>query len=549
VYKDNWETFLANSGLKVFFNLEDHFSREYVSKLIGETEVIREVRSASDSTSESESFSRSVTHSESETRGRSASTGTSESEGTNSGRSWGINSSESRSQNYSYAQGIIFRHYDNQKIGDSRSQSRGESKGWSEGKSRGTSRSRTDGTSESTTTGTSETTGETHGTSQSRTEGTSETIQKRALITPDEIGQVFARIDERAHQAYPGLALVVISGARPVAVRRVNYYEDYEFAGLFDPPPDYPYTPPKQLTVEGRTLGLSLATFGLRLGGWTIKAGQITAAGDEGALVVKRADGTEAAHIRVPRDGKITKVEGEAGGDVPDGPLFSLLYYDDGAAAIDPFAEVRAFCDQLREALAARQREAAAEKEKRKAEDRKRRIRKYAVMALVACCVLVGIIWAMRTMRPAALMVGKIDVSHFAGLKPGDTEARVASLYGQPSRDFGTEKLYGDTYITVEYKNGLVSAVAVDIRGLDTVRSRVGSDPLLDLLGHSKADVLALLGPPKRSFAPSAQLFWNFSMPGRPAKEVPDTGYYQTLLIQFNPENECIWVNLLWTTD
>ena len=59
VYKDNWETFLANSGLKVFFNLEDNFSREYVSKLIGETEVIREVRSESDSTSQSESHSRS----------------------------------------------------------------------------------------------------------------------------------------------------------------------------------------------------------------------------------------------------------------------------------------------------------------------------------------------------------------------------------------------------------------------------------------------------------------------------------------------------------
>ena len=97
VYKDNWETFLANSGLKVFFNLEDHFSREYVSKLIGETEVIREVRSSSDSTSESESVSHSVTRSQSETHGRSSSTGTSETDGTNSsvstGKSWGANRS------------------------------------------------------------------------------------------------------------------------------------------------------------------------------------------------------------------------------------------------------------------------------------------------------------------------------------------------------------------------------------------------------------------------------------------------------------------------
>ena len=148
---------------------------------------------------------------------------------------------QSRSQNYSYAQGLIFRHYDDQRIGDGRSQSTGRSitqnKGESHGTSESTSRSRTDGTSE--------TEGTTYGTSQSRTAGMSETIQKRALITPDEIGQVFARIDDRGHQAYPGLALVVISGARPVAVRRVNYYEDFQFLGLFDPHPDHPYTGPK----------------------------------------------------------------------------------------------------------------------------------------------------------------------------------------------------------------------------------------------------------------------------------------------------------------
>ena len=69
-YKENWETFLANSGLKVFFNLEDNFSRDYVSKLIGETEVVREVRSSSEGESESESLSRSTGRSQSESRGR-----------------------------------------------------------------------------------------------------------------------------------------------------------------------------------------------------------------------------------------------------------------------------------------------------------------------------------------------------------------------------------------------------------------------------------------------------------------------------------------------
>src|ERR1035437_2588213 len=206
-YKENWETFLANSGLKVFFNLEDNFSRDYVSKLSGETEVIREVRSESEGVSESESIShgtsesrsKSTSRGTSESRGRSASIGTSETEGTNSststGKSWGVNSSESRSRNYTYAQGIIFRHYDYEKIGDSRSQSQGKSRGWTEGESHGvshgTSRSETDGTSETSGTSisetdgtsTSETEGTTHGTSQSRTSGASETIQKRGIAT------------------------------------------------------------------------------------------------------------------------------------------------------------------------------------------------------------------------------------------------------------------------------------------------------------------------------------------------------------------------------
>ena len=389
VYKDNWETFLANSGLKVFFNVEDNFSRDYVSKLIGETEVIREVRSASDSTSESESVSHSMSRSESETSGRSSSTGTSESEGTNSsvnkGRSGGVNFGKSTSKNYNYAQGIFWRKYDYEHIGEGSSESWGHSKGWSEGSSRGvshgTSRSRTDGTSESRTTGTSETEGTTRGTSQSRTAGTSETIQKRALITPDEIGQVFARVDDRARVAYPGLALTIISGARPVVLRRVHYYEDFQFVGLFDPHPDYPYAAPKELTVEGRALGLSLAAFGLRLGSWSITAGQIAAPGDEGALVVT-ANGTAAAAIRVPRGGKITAVESATGGDVPEGRLFSLLYYEDGAALADPFAELRAFCENVKASL----------EEDRRAADRKRRNRRRAIIAAIVCCAIVAVI-------------------------------------------------------------------------------------------------------------------------------------------------------------
>jgi type IV secretory pathway TraG/TraD family ATPase VirD4 len=120
VYKDNWETFLANCGLKIFFNLEDNFSRDYVAKMIGETEVLREVRTASEAKSESESFSQSTTRSRSETKGTSTSTGTSVTDGTNSsvsqGQSWGISKSKGKSWNWSTSEkwtpGLIFRHYE-----------------------------------------------------------------------------------------------------------------------------------------------------------------------------------------------------------------------------------------------------------------------------------------------------------------------------------------------------------------------------------------------------------------------------------------------------
>lgn len=320
VYKDNWETFLANSGLKVFFNLEDNFSRDYVSKLIGETEVIREVRSASEGTSESESRSRSSS--------RSSSLGASETEGTsesvNTGRSWGVNSSESRSRNYNYAQGLIFRHYDNQKIGDSRSQSQGQSRGWSEGASHGTSRS----TSRSRTEGTSETEGTTSGTSQSRTDGMSETVHKRALITPDEIGQVFSRIDDRAHPAYPGLALAVISGARPVALRRVNYYEDFLFMDLFDPHPDHLLIAPQVVCVNGKDMGRLVTFFaespvGLKLAGWKCQLGGMVKAGDPVGLITTKKD-TVVGHLRAPRTGRFKALTDS----FSEGPLYQVEYYD-----------------------------------------------------------------------------------------------------------------------------------------------------------------------------------------------------------------------------
>lgn len=341
VYKDNWETFLANSGLKLFFNVEDYFSREYVSKLVGETEVVREVRSESDSTSESESLSHSTSRTQTESRGRSSSVGASQTDGTNSGKSWGMNDSAGRSKTFNWNPGGFLGHsWEGGSIGQS--QSSGTSRGWSEGASRSVSRSHTDGTSETVGTSTGVTEGRTRGTSQSRTAGSSETIQKRALVTPDEVGFLFARIDDRAHHAYPGLVLAVISGARPVALRRVNYYEDLQFFRLFDPHPDHPLIEPQTLTVDAAGMGKYLAYFsdevGLQIQEWLVRAGQMVAAGEGVAQIADNKLGKPLALIRAPRAGVIAAVHTNV--PKPAGPLFSLRFYEDGGPMADPFSDL-----------------------------------------------------------------------------------------------------------------------------------------------------------------------------------------------------------------
>jgi hypothetical protein len=81
------------------------------------------------------------------------------------------------------------------------------------------------------------------GTNEGQTRGQTEGIHKRPLLTPDEIGMLFSRQDDKASPAYPGLALALLTGRQPVILRRTNYDEDTAFEGLFDPHPDHPFIP------------------------------------------------------------------------------------------------------------------------------------------------------------------------------------------------------------------------------------------------------------------------------------------------------------------
>ena len=71
LYEKSWETFFGNSGLKMFFQIDDDFSRSYLARQLGELETTRQTRSGS----QSQSTSRSLTEGASSSVNTGTSTG------------------------------------------------------------------------------------------------------------------------------------------------------------------------------------------------------------------------------------------------------------------------------------------------------------------------------------------------------------------------------------------------------------------------------------------------------------------------------------------
>jgi type IV secretory pathway TraG/TraD family ATPase VirD4 len=176
LYEKSWETFLGNSGLKLFFQIDDDFTRSYLARQLGELETTRQTRSGSQSQSLSDSTTK------------------------------GNNTSYTDGHSTSRRPLLHFR--------TSKQTSSGYSKGWSFSRSRSRSDSATDGWSDS--------------------------VHKRPLLNPDEIGRMLARNDDRGRPGYPGIVLALIPGEHPLLARRVNYFESPHFLGLFDPHPNHP---------------------------------------------------------------------------------------------------------------------------------------------------------------------------------------------------------------------------------------------------------------------------------------------------------------------
>jgi len=156
--------------------------------------------------------------------------------------------------------------------------------------------------------------------------------------------------------------------------------------------------------------------------------------------------------------------------------------------------------------------------------------------------------------RLAPIMVGKIDVSHLAGLQRGDTPEYVSSIFGQPtsapeqdSSGFGgyPHKRDDGSSIRVNYYDNVVTRVKAYSKG-----SRSVSEPLLDLLGKDESAAVALLGPPQTRESllniDNTDLVWSFPMPGRPAESRPEPEATQTLTLHFKTGVGCQSVALVW---
>ena len=157
--------------------------------------------------------------------------------------------------------------------------------------------------------------------------------------------------------------------------------------------------------------------------------------------------------------------------------------------------------------------------------------------------------------RLAPIMVGKVDVSHLAGLQRGDIPEYVSSIFGPPtsgpeqdSSAFGGYPHRGSDgfSIRVNYDlNNVLSRMKVYSKG-----SRGAMDPLLDLLGKGESAAIALLGPPNTreygSDIDNIDLYWTFSMNGRTGPQYVGVASPQTLTLHFRTGVGCESVALVW---
>lgn len=184
-YKESWETFMGNAGMLQFFANADMTTLEWISRRLGQIELIRDTKGSSSSSTTGISRSQS----------RTDTSGWSRSNGTSSGRSEMADLSRVAARDG--GSGLV------PFIARANASGTGQSMGQSQqdGQSGGQSIQQGDSSSSGS----------------SSTETSNEGIHQTALLTPDEIARLFDRST--------GRQIVFVDG-RPAVLKRTNYDAD-----------------------------------------------------------------------------------------------------------------------------------------------------------------------------------------------------------------------------------------------------------------------------------------------------------------------------------
>jgi hypothetical protein len=149
--------------------------------------------------------------------------------------------------------------------------------------------------------------------------------------------------------------------------------------------------------------------------------------------------------------------------------------------------------------------------------------------------------------RLAPIMVGKVDVSHLAGLQRGDMAEYIASIFGPPSGPNGNVYARADG---ISIKANLAAGSPLEEVTATGKSSRGDADLLLNLLGKNESAAVLLLGPPKARESlwdiDNTDLIWTFPMDGRPSPQYANPGSIQTLTLHYRRGVGCESVNVVW---
>jgi hypothetical protein len=274
-YGEAWEIFTSGCPVKIFMDVEDEFTASWVVKRAGEAEKRRFDYSGTRSENEGETETEGYSAVDTDTKGWAQADNDAVTQGEGYGRGGGYGEGCSHGKGDSY-EGSLLNPLKPKFLRDKWNSSSNVArqanvqKNWQ----KSSNRSRTRGRTATTSGGQSQARGRNGSSSRQRGESRSLTVSERCekgtLLTHQEIGDVFARIDHPGDPRYPGLHLIFIRGYPPIVGRRSPYFRDPLFFNKFGPDGDHEFRhaprPAWLIARERKLRGLLVDRARVRLG-------------------------------------------------------------------------------------------------------------------------------------------------------------------------------------------------------------------------------------------------------------------------------------------